>query len=84
VLLLASAVLAWRAAHGVWPKTPGPAIGAVPADPFDGRPLRYRREPQGFVIYSVGPSGRFDGGTTRVRPSPKEILFRYPLPTYLK
>jgi hypothetical protein len=26
----------------------------VPADPFDGKPLRYRRNRDGIVVYSVG------------------------------
>lgn len=39
---------------------------AVPADPFDGEPLRYKRSsPKGFVTYSVGPNRQDDGGTAR-------------------
>ncbi|MCX5770469.1 MAG: hypothetical protein NTZ09_09395 [Candidatus Hydrogenedentes bacterium] len=34
----------------------------VPADPFTGGPLTYRREGSGFVVYSVGSDGRDDGG----------------------
>jgi hypothetical protein len=34
----------------------------VPADPYDGRPLRYRKLKNGVVVYSVGPDGRDDGG----------------------
>ena len=33
-----------------------------PADPFDGAPLRYRRLPKGYVVYSIGRDGRDDGG----------------------
>jgi hypothetical protein len=29
----------------------------VPADPYDGRPLRYRKTGDGIVIYSSGPNG---------------------------
>jgi hypothetical protein len=29
-------------------------LDAVPADPFDGKPLRYRRTRDGIVVYSVG------------------------------
>jgi hypothetical protein len=32
-------------------------------DPFDGKQLRLRREPDGLVIYSVGVNGIDDGGT---------------------
>ena len=38
-------------------------LAAVPADPFDGAPLRYRRTDRGFVVYSVGEDGQDDGGT---------------------
>ena len=35
---------------------------AVPTDPFDGGPLRYRHLPKGYVVYSVGADGHDDGG----------------------
>ncbi|HVC99242.1 MAG TPA: hypothetical protein VND64_36595 [Pirellulales bacterium] len=34
----------------------------VPEDPFSGRPLVYRTEPTGYVLYSVGQNGLDDGG----------------------
>jgi len=37
-------------------------LSAVPADPFDGAPLRYHRLAKGYVIYSVGRDGHDDGG----------------------
>jgi hypothetical protein len=37
-------------------------LGAVPADPFDGRPIRYNRLPKGYLIYSVGEDGVDNGG----------------------
>ena len=37
-------------------------LDAVPNDPFDGRPLRIHRLPDGVVIYSVGPDRVDDGG----------------------
>jgi hypothetical protein len=37
-------------------------LAAVPVDPFDGAPLRYRRADRGFVVHSVGEDGRDDGG----------------------
>jgi hypothetical protein len=43
---------------------------AVPADPFDGAPLRYRRLARGYVIYSIDADGRDDGG--REPPERKE------------
>lgn len=37
-------------------------LDAVPLDPFDGKPLRYRLLNPGFVIYSVGEDLSDDGG----------------------
>ena len=42
-------------------------IGTLPTDPFDERPLRYKRLPSGgYVVYSIGPDQQDNGG--RVRP----------------
>jgi len=35
---------------------------AVPLDPYDGQPLRYRREADKYVVYSISKNGRDDGG----------------------
>ena len=55
-----------RLAHGELPEKLDELVPeflpAVPADPFDGRPLRYRRLAKGYVIYSVGDDGHDDGG----------------------
>ncbi|MFA0768629.1 MAG: hypothetical protein OXFUSZZB_001957 [Candidatus Fervidibacter sp.] len=37
-------------------------LSSVPADPFDGKPLRYRREGTGFRLWSIGPDRKDDGG----------------------
>jgi hypothetical protein len=47
-------------------------------DPFTGKPLKYRRELRGFVVYSTGPSGTFDGGKQGVKPKSNEAYFRFP------
>ncbi len=56
----------YRRAHGRWPEAltdlvPG-QLAAVPVDPHDGQPLRYRRLADGVVAYSVGTDGKDDGG----------------------
>jgi hypothetical protein len=79
-----AAVLAWKARHGAFPARLEEALSPAPADPFDLKPLRYRREGDGFVVYSVGPTGKFDGGKPDVKLDAKEALFRYPLPAYFK
>jgi hypothetical protein len=64
--VVALAAERYRLAHGDWPRSLTdlvPAyLPAVPLDPFDGQPLRYRRTGTGAVIYSVGEDGRDDGG----------------------
>ncbi len=79
----AAAVLAWRDRRGALPDRLDEAQNPPPADPFSGRPLGYRREGEGFVIFSVGESGHFDGGQPDVKPGGREALFRYPRPKYL-
>jgi hypothetical protein len=69
VLRCAAAALAvegYRLKHGGWPQTldalvPG-WLKAVPVDPYDGKPLRYRHAAEGVVVYSVGKDGKDDGG----------------------
>jgi hypothetical protein len=80
----AAALLAWRARHGRLPSRLESAIEPVPIDPFDGKPLNYRREGDGFVVYCVGADGRFKGGVPGKRRYQHDVLFRYPLPSYLK
>jgi hypothetical protein len=63
---LALAVAAYRAKEGKYPGRlddvlPG-SIAEIPSDPFDGQPLRSRRDGKGLVVYSVGPDLKDDGG----------------------
>ncbi len=56
----------YRQVRGRWPQTVADLVpvqlSAMPLDPFDGQPLRYRRLPDGIAVYSVGPDGNDDGG----------------------
>jgi hypothetical protein len=56
----------YRLAEQQWPADLNALVprylAAVPADPFDGQPLRLRRLPDGIVIYSVGPDRSDDDG----------------------
>src|SRR5262249_29944856 len=65
-MIVALAVERYRLKHGHWPQTlaeVGPEfLKAIPLDPFDGQPLRYRCVADGVIIYSVGPDGVDDGG----------------------
>jgi hypothetical protein len=38
-------------------------IAAIPVDPFDGKPLKFKRTKRGLTIYSIGPDMTDDGGT---------------------
>ena len=37
----------------------------VPTDPFDGKPLRYKKHGSSYIVYSVGSDGQDDGGVPR-------------------
>ena len=43
---------------------------AIPEDPFDGRPLRYKKLEKGYVVYSIGPDGVDDGGLEKAPADP--------------
>ncbi len=84
VVRAAASVLAWKQQRGQFPDTLNQIMKTVPADPFDGKPLRYRHEGKGFVVYSVGETGKFDGGTPARKPDDSYApVFHYPMPDYL-
>jgi hypothetical protein len=64
--IVALALERYRREHGRWPETLGELVPGkleqVYTDPYDGKPLRYRRTSDGVVIYSVGPDKTDDGG----------------------
>lgn len=76
-LLAAARLLAQQGAshYGTFPDT----VRDLPPDPFTGDSLHYRKEGRGFVIFSVGPDGVFDGGQPGipVGGQPSSLLFRY-------
>ena len=67
LLMTALALRAYRLEHGAYPATlnalaPG-YLAHVPNDPFAlSGPLHYHRAATTFVLYSVGPDGKDDGG----------------------
>jgi hypothetical protein len=63
----ATSIERWRLARaGEVPQTLDQLVPqflpAVLEDPFDGRPLRYKKVPTGYVIYSIGQDLKDDGG----------------------
>ena len=51
-------------------------LDELPTDPFDGKPLRYKRLDPGYVVYSIGRDGDDDGGEERDRRDDGDIAFR--------
>src|SRR5205085_2307160 len=84
VVRCAAALMTWKAKHGAFPDRLEQAITPVPIDPFDQKQLKYRREGAGFVIYSVGKTGKFSGIAANKKQYDQEAVFRYPMPAYLK
>jgi hypothetical protein len=62
----AVAATAYKAKHGKYPEKLGELVPEfvpdVPADPYDGRPLRLRRADGGLVLYSLGRDRKDDAG----------------------
>jgi ABC-type transport system involved in multi-copper enzyme maturation permease subunit len=71
----------FRRDKGFWPAALPELVpqylAAIPPDPYNGKPLRYRRIKDGVVIYSVGPNMTDDGGDIRSKtlmaPRPLDI-----------
>jgi hypothetical protein len=84
VTSVAAALIAYKLKRAGLPKTLEEAISPVPADPFNLKPLRYRRDASGFVVWSVGPSLKFNGGNLKTKPAAGEAVFYYPMPAYLR
>jgi hypothetical protein len=65
------AVERYRLAHGALPASLTDCLpeflDAVPEDPYDGAPLRYRREVEGYVLYTIYEDFDDDGGTPYVK-----------------
>jgi hypothetical protein len=84
VVQAGAGILSYRAVHnGQLPQTLSEALPQIALDPFDGKPLRYRLENdgKGFVVYSIGPDGNFDGGQPgqKIKGGTQSLFFRYPL-----
>lgn len=65
-LMVTLAGHAFRRDHGRFPKTLDELapnyLDEIPVDPFDGKPLKYRFDPKGPVVYSVFKNLTDDGG----------------------
>jgi hypothetical protein len=68
------AIERYRLLRAAWPATLDELVAekllpAVPADPYNGKPLRYRRTLNGVVVFSVGPRGDGDGAALDNHPA---------------
>jgi len=78
----AAAVERYRLANGKLPEQLADLVPAyldqVPTDPFDGRPIRYRRTEPGYVLWSIMEDGQDNGGKEREdvgRGEPYDLCF---------
>jgi hypothetical protein len=64
--IVALAAERYRLVHGHWPESlislVPQFLSKVPVDPYDAKPLRYRRLEECVVIYSIGPDDVDNGG----------------------
>src|SRR5207237_6032391 len=78
--------LAWyQREHGHYPKTldllAPKYLVKIPQDIFSGKALIYRPSEKGYLLYSVGPNGKDDGGRGYDDELPGDDLsVRMPLP----
>jgi hypothetical protein len=74
------AMARYRAEHGRLPaklEELSPAyLAAVPADPFDGKPLRLVTDARGVTVYSIGLDAKDDGGDLSDDPKLKDMGVR--------
>jgi hypothetical protein len=68
-LHVAFALAAYKAENGQYPKNLAALapkyLAAIPNDLFSGKALIYRRDANGYLLYSVGLNGKDDGGASR-------------------
>jgi hypothetical protein len=76
------ALLRYRATQGGFPATLDTLGLRDVSDPFTGKPLLYRVEDQGFVLYSVGEDLKDNGGTPKQRKQSTDfdIVWRFSAP----
>ena len=53
---------------------------AIPTDPFTGKPFVYKRKGKGFLLYSIGPNLKDDGGLSEEQAERKRRSVPPPLP----
>jgi len=73
-------LLRYRHVHGQFPPSLDPLELEGLTDPYDGKPLRYRRQGNGFIVYSVDEDQKDNGGSPR-QPKKKtdfDMVWQFP------
>lgn len=69
----------FRRNHAKWPEALNDLVpdylDAVPIDPFDGKPLRYRHTDGKILLYSVGKDGEDDDGKPGVLGDENDLVY---------
>jgi hypothetical protein len=70
-VITAIALKRYQLKHGSYPPDLASLVpefvAAIPADPIDGKPMRYRLDGDGqFLLYSIGLNGKDDGGDSAI------------------
>lgn len=91
ITLAGLALLQYKQAHGTFPATLDALDIQGLADPFIDRPLVYRAEGEGFILYSVGKDQKDNGGAPKQerrdsdprkpRDADYDIFWRFPAQT---
>jgi hypothetical protein len=82
--ILAVATELYRRERGAWPEALAALVAAgyldaAPEDPYDGKPLRWRRTREGVAAYAVGPDLTDNGGKgvlANVTETGTDLVFR--------
>ncbi len=80
VLVCAASALEYRVAHGRFPRSLDEAMPRVLLDPYSNRAYQYRIEGNGFVLHSLGTSGRYSPPPRPRAIARTDVAFRYPEP----
>jgi hypothetical protein len=82
ITLTGLALLQYGQSHGGLPESLDALGGRNVEDPFSKKPLVYRREGSGFVLYSVGDDREDNGGMAKPKKgdAKHDIVWRYPGP----
>lgn len=88
MVMIAIALKRYQLKHGNYPPDLNSLVteflAAVPLDPVDGKPLRYKLNSDGtFLLYSVGENGVDDGGNPALKKGPKNSNYDWQNPRAL-